>query len=369
MFSDADLTYVMGNFDPPDLPSEDALHSLGYLKRDISDIKTYYIRLGFHLDEFRRFGYYEDFGFSDLYEFCASNLGLDKSAVSRCINVWSNYCRVDGYTRTMFLDDRYSNYSYSQLCEMLSLTSDQRKRVLPDMTIKDIRDFKKSKSGSQQSGDSTVATSQPVKKTFDYDKYLDELFSWFMIHYKLTKNEDECPIAYEIFNSDIKQFTKTSVLEYLTNKLLSKDDNVNPKYIDADLNIFLRSYYNDNTKINPEDNLVCPLSRLKLLDKEKDAYKRIRPSYNSLSYLVVFYALEDLYEVESFDIDESMEAKNSPMKIFNLDKYLYLQYLDDMRKNGLITINKTAGLNTVYFERRLELEDIFNEYFGGRKNV
>ena len=204
---------------------------------------------------------------------------------------------------------------------------------------------------------------------FDYDKYLDELFSWFMIHYKLTKNEDECPIAYEIFNSDIKQFTKTSVLEYLTNKLLSKDDNVNPKYIDADLNIFLRSYYNDNTKINPEDNLVCPLSRLKLLDKEKDAYKRIRPSYNSLSYLVVFYALEDLYEVESFDIDESMEAKNSPMKIFNLDKYLYLQYLDDMRKNGLITINKTAGLNTVYFERRLELEDIFNEYFGGRKNV
>ena len=171
MFSDADLTYVMGNFDPPDLPSEDALHSLGYLKRDISDIKTYYIRLGFHLDEFRRFGYYEDFGFSDLYEFCASNLGLDKSAVSRCINVWSNFCRVDGYTRTMFLDDRYSNYSYSQLCEMLSLTSDQRKRVLPDMTIKDIRDFKKSKSGSQQSGDSTVATSQPVKKTFDYDKY------------------------------------------------------------------------------------------------------------------------------------------------------------------------------------------------------
>ena len=59
-----------------------------------------------------------------------------------------------------------------------------------------------------------------------------------------------------------------------------------------------------------------------------------------------------------------MEKEKSPFKIFNLDKYLYLQYLEEMRKMGLVTINKTAGLNTVYIEEHLSLNQVFEKYFG-----
>ena len=59
-----------------------------------------------------------------------------------------------------------------------------------------------------------------------------------------------------------------------------------------------------------------------------------------------------------------MELEKSPVKVFNLDKYVYLQYLDEMRQAGLVTINKTAGLNTVYIDEHLTLNQVFERYFG-----
>ena len=199
-----------------------------------------------------------------------------------------------------------------------------------------------------------------------YDRYLDDVFSWFLIHYYLTTNKEECPIASEIFNSDFKQFSKNSISEYITNKFVQIDPSVSTKLIDDDINTFMKSYFNDNVAANPEDNYICPLTRLKLFDREKDTYKRIRPSYTSLSYLVVYYILLDIYHGETFEIEGSMKVENSPARLLNLDKYMYLQYLDDMRKNELITINRTAGLNTVYFEKKLSLEEIFEEKRGNR---
>ena len=60
----------------------------------------------------------------------------------------------------MWLDDKYKQYSYSQLREMLSMSEENRKQVNPDMSIEQIRELKKNK----------VAISQPEKKRFDYDK-------------------------------------------------------------------------------------------------------------------------------------------------------------------------------------------------------
>ena len=207
------------------------------------------------------------------------------------------------------------------------------------------------------------------KLLYEYDRYLDDLFSWFMIHYFLTINKEECPVAYEVFNSGFMSFDKIGMIDYLMKQFSQEDNSINKKYVDADLNVFVKSYVNEDTFSNPEDNYICPLSRLKLIKKERDVYKKNRPIYSSLSYLIVFFCLQQIYRGKPFDIEESMQVNNSPVKIFNLDKYMYLRYLDDARKNGLITINRTAGLNTVYFERKLSLSDLFAEKFGGEENV
>ncbi len=161
-------------------PRPEALGSVKYLYTDLTDIRRYYIRLGFHLEEFDRCGYYRDFGYDNLYDFCENNLGLDKSAVSRCINVYLEF-NASGETKyignmkssgcAMELADRWKDYSYTQLCEMLPLSDEDRKKILPDMTVKQIREFKKELKEKKSSD--PVASTQPEKekKPFDYKRY------------------------------------------------------------------------------------------------------------------------------------------------------------------------------------------------------
>ena len=202
-----------------------------------------------------------------------------------------------------------------------------------------------------------------------YDQYLDEPFSWYLIHYNLIANQEECPVFYEIVNSDMNTFSKTDLDEYLFEKFALTDPKINRNSIDSDVTVFLKSYFNDEPATNPEENYVCPLSRLRLIKKDKNGYMKTRPAYTSLSYLIVYYVLSQIYNYDPFDIEDSMHVINSPYRIFNLDKFMYLQFLDEASRNGLINIDRTAGLNTVYFEKKLTLEEVFAEVFGGDLNV
>lgn len=180
--NDLDVKYGMIAF--REEPRESALQSLKYLYTDMTDIRKYYIRLGFHLDEFERLKYYNDFGYITMEEFCEKNLGLDKSAVSRCINVYRtfnagkdvNYCAGSKTIGCpMELSEKWSKYSYTQLCEMLPLSDEQRKDIKPDMTIKQIREYKKKVKGKTDSAatqEEPVASTQPAK-IFDYKKFVE----------------------------------------------------------------------------------------------------------------------------------------------------------------------------------------------------
>lgn len=218
------------------------------------------------------------------------------------------------------------------------------------------------------SDDKNCTMTEFSKLLLQYDRYMDQKFSWFFLHYYLSTNKEECPIFYEMFslNNGITKFKKNELLEYLLDQF-SSEEQLNRKYVENDLNIFIKSYVNEDVLSNPEENFVCPLSSLKLIKKVNDHYEKTKPTYSSLSYLIVYYALYKLYaekNVNSFDIEDSMNVPESPANIFDLDKYMYLKYLDAMRKAGLVTINKTAGLNTVYFEKIMSLDKIFEEGLG-----
>ncbi len=198
-----------------------------------------------------------------------------------------------------------------------------------------------------------------------FDPYLETNFTWYLIHYFLSRNIEECPVIYGIFNIDIKSFTKNEATEMFVDFFTNGNYAFKKEYVEDDLSVCIKSYVNENTIDNPEDNYVCPLSNLKLISKKSDRFYKTRPVYSTLSYLIVYYALLEIYHGEPFIIEESMEEFNSPYKNFNLDKNMYLQYLEEMKKNGLITINKTAGLNTIYFKEELTLKEIFEDYYGG----
>ncbi|CDD66878.1 putative uncharacterized protein [Firmicutes bacterium CAG:882] len=126
--------------------SENAKGALKYIKSDIADIKRRYIALGFHLEEFDRYYYYKEFGFSSLADFVQANFGIEHSGLSRILSVYNRFCSRNGADGTIFVDDRFQAYSYSQLVEMVKLSNAQiDKDIQPTMTVKDIRNYVKNK--------------------------------------------------------------------------------------------------------------------------------------------------------------------------------------------------------------------------------
>ena len=201
------------------------------------------------------------------------------------------------------------------------------------------------------------------KLLFINDPYLDDKFSWFLIHYFLVISKEECPIYHYVFNGNIKKFKKTEMSEFLKEKIKDDGEEANPKYVDEDANVFLKSYVADSKEANPEENYVCPLASLKLLSYDKGTYSKTGPRHSELSPLIVFFVLEEAFNEKPFTIEDSFEQINGPVKVFNLEKSSYLQYLDELRHLGYITINKTAGLNTVYFEKAINLAELFKNQF------
>ena len=201
----------------------------------------------------------------------------------------------------------------------------------------------------------------------NYDPYFESDFTWYMMHYNFSVNKYDCPIFYYFFNSNIKKMKKTDIVKFLEEKFKDEGSIVKEDYIDDDLSVFLKSYINEEIVINPEDNYICPLSNLKLIKKIDGSIEKEKPSYNKLSSLLIYYCISQMYDFNSFNIEDSIYEAKSPCFIFNLDKNTYLQYLDELQRNGLLTINKTAGLNTVYFEKKLDLAKLFEMNFGGKR--
>lgn len=138
---DLSIKYGMINYGDE---REEAKHSFCYIANDILDIKQNYFRLGFHLQEFFDFGYYRDFGYPSMKEFIEKNTDLKYNTVKHCMTVYNKFCRRnENGTKTMFIEDKYEGYSYSQLQEMSSMTPNQLNVCNKDMTISEMRALKR----------------------------------------------------------------------------------------------------------------------------------------------------------------------------------------------------------------------------------
>lgn len=139
-----DLNVVCGPFEVLNQRSG-AIDSLKYIIKDFNNIKESYFRLGFHLNEFIMFEYYKDFGYVSFKDFAINNISIEYSQLMRCISVFrmTAFCNKGSTVKTMFIDEKYEKYSYSQLVEMLPLDKEKRSKVTPDMSVRQIRDLKK----------------------------------------------------------------------------------------------------------------------------------------------------------------------------------------------------------------------------------
>ncbi len=130
------------------------------IHKDLEDVKTNFFYLGAHLvdlynsgsycvyakevtPEQMRIDYNLPVGAGNLcsdyfFAYCESQFSLEKSQVSRLMGIFDEFGN-----RARGFKVQWKDYKYSQLCELLPLTEEQRKAVKPDWSIKKICEYKK----------------------------------------------------------------------------------------------------------------------------------------------------------------------------------------------------------------------------------
>ncbi len=205
-----------------------------------------------------------------------------------------------------------------------------------------------------------------------YDKYFDDVSTLFFLHYKLATNPNYCMVWNIFFNEyNGQDFSKEDMIstckEYLNMKM-EEGATFSDSLFEDDCSSVFRMYLPSQGKDDPEESLGCPLSELGLLQKsteKKNVYVKTCPTKDKLDSLVVLYVMiSNLKEAKkSVSIDDLILSPNNIGRVFNLDRARVNEYLDRLRAGGYITINRTAGLDMVYFDELLDPKEVMEKYY------
>ncbi len=210
------------------------------------------------------------------------------------------------------------------------------------------------------------------KLIYEIDPYFEDINTWWIIHYNLATNLIDCPVNYAFFNLvDRKKATREEFAKIIYSAIKDKCGiEAKEDYIKSDLSVCIRSYSPDEIIEEwktPEDNYTCPLWQLGLLRKiGQNEVVKTEPSLDAINYKVVYLSLLRAFEdVNGFTIDDALSKEKGPGVIFNISRSTMISLIEKMQKQGLVSFNRTAGLNTVYFEKKKKdnevVKDILNE--------
>ena len=211
-----------------------------------------------------------------------------------------------------------------------------------------------------------------------YDPYFEDLFTLYILHANIASNINEATVWYLFFNNyNAKTFTKEDMQNVLDNelkKILDVDVTYSDSLFKDDCGSVLRMYAEDGEENDPEDNLSSPFSALGLLVKsqsKKGFFEKRAPRYDKLDCLVVLYIIHKNKKEgrNSISIDELLNGENSAGKLLNLSRPRLNEYLDQLRSKRYITINRTAGLDMVYFDKEITTKQVLIDYYTQEERI
>jgi len=218
----------------------------------------------------------------------------------------------------------------------------------------------------EEDGQSGYVLSELGKLIKQNDPYMEDIFSLYFIHTQIVQNTERALIWNIFFNKfNMKIFTKNDLQERMEYILESENLEYNSKILGDEISALLKTYATEQKNDTPENNFTCPLVELKLLKKiNKDTYRKEKASINNIDpYIVYWLIINQAREKDSINIEELLTADNSVGNLLNLDKVLLNEYLNILKRIGIVTINRTAGLNMVYINKRYTLNEIFEMHF------
>ena len=227
-----------------------------------------------------------------------------------------------------------------------------------------------------KTGKRTQTFTELGERVFEYDRYVEELGTLVLLHYKLSSNKDDATAWYYFFNQfNQKEFNKDEFVEEV-NKFLSieGESTVALRSITDDFNCIINTYVprmkTNPLKINAENNIDCPFGELGLIDLVQ---KGKNPRYRKVSispelidpWIALAIIVDQAGDNQSIHLNELLHSELNIGKILNLDAVTLLEVLHRIEKIEQIKIIRTAGLDVIKILNPLTFSQCVNRYYKG----
>lgn len=200
-----------------------------------------------------------------------------------------------------------------------------------------------------------------------YDLYLEDYFSLWILHSCIAKNDDRATVWYLFFNKcAAEEFKKDELFEVLKKELIvyAGTDAFPDGSLKDDIDVLLNMYSKNNSDDDPEDKNKSPFATLGLVKKEKDVYYKQQPDISKFNEKIVLYELAILFEIQdTVSIDTVFEIVKG---IYHLNRVTLNSILDKLENMGYIRVDRTAGLDVIYPVNVGKADEVIEEYYSNR---
>lgn len=209
---------------------------------------------------------------------------------------------------------------------------------------------------------------------YDKDKYIEELGTLYLLHYKLIKQKEEATAWHYFFNEfSVSEFTREEYVQAIQNYILMSDEtsSVAIRSLNDDfaciINTYLPRYKSNPGKISPENNIDCPFGELGLIDianKKQKTYKKTIPSSKSFNpWVILAVIMDNANDRVEISLNELLTAPCNIGKTFNLDAITMLDILHEIENEGLLKIIRTAGLDVIHVSSEYSFDECVKRYY------
>ena len=212
------------------------------------------------------------------------------------------------------------------------------------------------------------------QSVFTNDRYIEELGTLYLLHYRLASNKTDATAWYYFFNEfNMSEFSRDDFVDFLQRRIRMEDGDIAVaiRSLNDDfsciINTYLPRYKTSPNRVAPESNIDCPLGELGLIDvlsKEKKTYRKAIPAASTINPWVALAIIVDQAKgAKEISLNELLTSPCNIGKTFNLDAISMLDVLYEIERIEKIKINRTAGLDVIQILEELSFQDCVDAYY------
>ena len=211
-----------------------------------------------------------------------------------------------------------------------------------------------------EKGSAGVELTERGKMIAKYDPYLEDPFTLWIMHSYIAKNKEDATTWFMYFNHCDADDLKKSEIETILLREVKKyvaGQNFSEKSLSNDVDVLLNMYSKSKEKSDPEDKNISPFSQLALIKNMDGRYIKNHPNKKYFSEIIVLYELVLMSkDSESVSIEKAVYGESG----------MATDYFDRLDAAGYIHVNRTAGLDMIYFLQKKEELEILEDYYKNR---